>query len=74
MAISYIKNIHNPKWVKLIKYCELSGDSPDAVYAKRKRGIWLDGIHCKIAPDNKLWVNMEEIQKWVEQGIVIARE
>lgn len=28
------------KWVKLKKYCQDSGDTSDAVHAKRKRGIW----------------------------------
>lgn len=56
------------KWVKLKKYCELSGDTPNAVYAKRKKGIWLDGIQCKVGPDGNLWINMIEVDKWVENG------
>ena len=56
------------KWVKLKKYCELSGDTSDAVHAKRRKGIWLDGIHCKVAADGNLWVNLIEIEKWVEKG------
>ena len=55
------------QWVKLKKYCELSGDTPHAVRSRRKRGIWLDGKHCKCAPDGKLWVNLPKVEAWVEQ-------
>jgi len=56
------------KWVKLAKYADLSGDTPDAVHAKRKKGQFVDGIHCKIAGDGNLWVNTEAVEKWVEFG------
>lgn len=56
------------KWVKLPKYCELSGDTPDAVYAKNRRHIWTDGIQYRKAEDGCLWINTEEVEKWVEQS------
>jgi hypothetical protein len=56
------------KWVKLSKYSDMSGDSPDAVHAKRKKGQFVDGVHCKIAADGNLWINTEMVEKWVEQG------
>jgi hypothetical protein len=56
------------KWVKLRKYCELSGETPDSVKAKRRAGHFIDGVHCKVAPDGNLWLNTEEIEKWVENG------
>lgn len=56
------------KWVKLKKYCQDSGDTSHAVHGKRKRGIWLDGLHCKVGPDGNLWVNLEEVEKWVVYG------
>lgn len=56
------------KWVKLKKYCEISGDTSDAVHAKRKKGQWVDNVQCKIGPDGNLWVNLEAVDKWVERG------
>jgi len=47
------------KWLKLKHYCALSGDSPDAVHAKRRRGQWLDVVQCRIAP----WVNLTEVAR-----------
>jgi hypothetical protein len=55
-------------WVKLKKYCEISGDTRDAVHAKRKRGVWIDGVHCRIGPDGKLWINTQAVEEWVESG------
>ncbi|KTC98711.1 hypothetical protein [Legionella erythra] len=56
------------KWVKLKKYCQDSGDTANAVHAKRKKGVWLDGIQCKIGPDGNVWINLIEVEKWVEKG------
>lgn len=52
-------------WVKLKKYCELTGDTAAAVHARRRCGKWLDGVQCRIA-DDLLWVNLLEAQRWVE--------
>ncbi len=56
------------KWVKLCKYVELSGETRDSVHAKRRAGHFIDGVHTKIADDGNLWVNLEKVQEWVEQG------
>lgn len=61
------------KWVKLPKYCELSGDTPDAVHARRKKGHWVDGIHCQVRNKN-LWINTEAVEKWVENGLLSSRK
>ena len=56
------------KWVKLKKYCIDSGDTANAVHAKRKKGVWLDGIQCRIGPDGNIWINLIEVERWVENG------
>jgi len=56
------------KWVRLKKYCELSGDTAEAVKARRSNGKWAEGKHSKKGPDNKIWVNLEEVDKWVENS------
>lgn len=57
---------HPTPWVKLCKYVEITGDTADAVHARRKAGKWLDGKQCKIV-DGSLYVNLAEYQKWIEQ-------
>jgi len=56
------------KWVKLKHYCALSGDTPYAVHAKRRKGSWLEGIHCQLGPDGNVWVNLVEVETWVENS------
>jgi len=62
------------KWVKMNKYLAESGDTRDAVHGKRKSGMWLDGVHCKIGPDGKVWINQKEVEKWVENGEMSYRQ
>lgn len=54
------------RWVRLSAYCQQSGDTPAAVHQRRKRDTWTDGIHCQIGPDGNLWVNLVEVNRWVE--------
>ena len=54
------------RWVRLATYCDLSGDTPDAVHARRRKRQWIDGQQCRLGPDGNLWVNPEEVNKWVE--------
>ncbi|WP_426195039.1 hypothetical protein [Massilia sp. DWR3-1-1] len=53
-------------WVELEKYVEITGDSVDAVQARRRAGKWLDGKQCKIA-DGRLWIDLRAAQAWVEE-------
>lgn len=56
------------RWVKAKKYYELSGETKDSVRHKRESGHFIDGIHTKIAEDGNLWVNLEAVEQWVENG------
>lgn len=56
------------RWVKLEKYCELSGDTKQAVYFRRKTFVWKEGVQLRKDPQNRLWVNLEEVEKWLLQN------
>lgn len=66
--MNVVQNDPTLKWVKLRKYCELSGETRSSVYAKRKRGIWREGAQCRVGPDGNLWINLMEVERWVEHG------
>jgi len=53
-------------WFRLKKYCELTGDTENAVKSRRNNGKWAEGKHSKTGPDGKIWVNLKEVEKWVE--------
>lgn len=53
-------------WIRLARYCEITGDTPDAVHARRRKRQWLDGQQCQVGPDGNLWVNPAAVNRWVE--------
>lgn len=54
------------KWVLITKIQELIGYTDDAIRSKISKGVWIKGVHWKKAPDNRLFFNLEAIQKWIE--------
>lgn len=61
-----MSNDANYRWIKLAKHCEITGDTPDAVHARRRKHLWTEGVQCKLGPDKNLYINPEEYNKWVE--------
>ncbi len=56
------------RWVRISRFCELTGYTKDAVYTKIQRGHWLEGVLWKRAPDGNILMNLEAYEKWVEQA------
>ena len=54
------------RWVKLPRHCAVTGDTSDAVHARRRKQIWTDGVQCRLGPDGNLYINPEEYNNWVE--------
>ncbi|GAA6119625.1 hypothetical protein [Acidovorax sp. FG27] len=54
------------RWVLLAEHCRRTGETSQMVHTRRKRGIWLDGKHTKLASKKRLYVNVEEYNRWVE--------
>lgn len=55
------------KWIKLEKYCEISGETKNAVHGRRRSGVWVDGRECKVVLGS-LWVNTEAVEQWIEKS------
>jgi len=53
------------KYVVIKKLSELSGLTENAIYAYRKKGIWVEGKHW-IKRQGRLYFNTQAIEKWVE--------
>lgn len=55
--------------VPISKYCEISGESKDAVTKRIDRGIWLEGKQVvKIAKVKERWIDLDEVEKWARSG------
>lgn len=56
------------KWVKARKYCEMTGETFGSIRAKRRAGHFIEGVHYIVAPDRNMWINIEEVEKWLVNG------
>ena len=54
------------KWIRQNKYLELSGESRSTFLKLRNEGFLAEGIHYKIDPLNRIWINIEAMDQWVE--------
>jgi hypothetical protein len=53
--------------VMLKHYCAATGDTPHAVHGRRRKGQWIDGVHCYVKSSRRLWINTMEVKKWIVQ-------
>jgi hypothetical protein len=68
-ANSNVSGHENMKWVTINKAAELSGYSPKAIRRKQARGIWLEGDIWVKAPDGRILISIEGIERWAEGQI-----
>jgi len=54
-------------WVLLKKYCELSGETRDSFNSKRRRGLIALGKHFRKSIDGRIWVSIQEMERWIEK-------
>ena len=54
------------RWVLIKLLVQQSGYSENAIRAKIKKGVWLEGWHWRRAPDGRIHFNLEAIQAWIE--------
>ena len=53
------------RWVKSSRYCEASGDTPDAIDKRLRTGVWLRDIHARMPDGSKsLWINLDAVNDW----------
>lgn len=51
-------------WIPIDAYLRDYEDTREAVYSRRSKGIWQDGIHSKFVQGGGLWINLPEVRKW----------
>ena len=54
------------KYVKVKKFSELTGYTEDATRKKIQSGVWMEGIHYRHAPNNRIQMDMDAYTDWVE--------
>lgn len=52
-------------WVNSSRYCELTGDTVDAINGRLRAGIWVRDVHARRPEGSKqLWVNLTAVNDW----------
>ncbi|SEO77118.1 hypothetical protein SAMN02800692_2041 [Luteibacter sp. UNC138MFCol5.1] len=54
------------KYMTVAKFAVESGYSEEAIRAKIKNGVWLEGMVWKRAPDGRVLISTEGYERWVE--------
>ncbi len=54
------------RWTLIKPLALQSGYTENAIRAKIKKGVWLEGYHWRKAPDGRIHFNVEAIQSWIE--------
>jgi hypothetical protein len=54
------------RFVRIKKFAELTGYTVSAVEGKIAKGVFVEGIHYRHAPDSNICVDLEAYEKWVE--------
>lgn len=55
------------EWVRAEKYCQITGESMEAIYSHIRDGDWAAGKHYKRTGPRTLWINIKEAQEWVRK-------
>lgn len=53
------------RFVRVKKFCEMTGYSEAAVYHKISGGVWMENREYRKGPDNVTLVDVEGYERWV---------
>ncbi len=59
---------HFIRYVTILRFCELSGYTEEAVKAKRRDGKWIEGQVWIKAPDGRILIDLEGYEAWAVSG------
>lgn len=54
-------------WVRAELYCQITGESMDAIYDRIREASWAAGKHYKRTGQRTLWINIKEAQEWIRK-------
>lgn len=57
------------RYVRIPKFCELTGYTEKAVREKVRTGAWREGIEYRRGPDGHILVDLQGYEKWVERAV-----
>jgi hypothetical protein len=62
-------------WVDVDSYlADRPGETREAVYTRRSKSVWKDGIHCKVIKGAGLWINLLAVNRWASEAKCESRK
>lgn len=56
-------------WVPVETYlASYPGETREAIYSRRSKGLWQDGVHSKFVKGAGLWINLMAVNSWVAKS------
>lgn len=50
--------------IPLKRYCQITGETVNAVYLRRMKGIWIEGVELYKPEGADWWVDLAAVQAW----------
>lgn len=61
------------RYLTIEKFADESGYSPAAIRNKMQRGVWIEGRQFRKAPDGRVMIDVQGVEKWVEGQLEPSR-
>ena len=56
----------------LKRYCDITGETANAIYLRHRRGVWKEGVHLHRPAGVDWWVDLAAVRAWVKGDVVNA--
>ena len=60
------------RYVTIELAAAVTGYTVDAIETKIKRGVWVEGLEWKHAPDGRRLIDLKGVEQWVEGRNLVA--
>lgn len=54
-------------WIRAELYCQITGETMEAIYSHIRECNWAAGKHYKRTGQRTLWINVKEAQEWIKK-------
>lgn len=64
-----LRDALDEEWITADEWCRRTGDTLEAIYSRRAKGTWQDGVHSNKPKGGGLWVNRVKANEWAAKSV-----